>query len=482
MALGSRLMGIQLWFLFLSIICAFVTAWFTFLTSKKIFKLDNNAVLAAIFVLVLPTPTLAESTFFVYENIMTPSALVFPMLVIACYHFFANHKLVIPIFWVGIASFFQVLYGLTTGLLFLGTFFLYHLRFDFKYFPWKKLIFSVFVFGLFASASLIPYFSASVSSSMTTTEFVDIVAHFRNPHHYVPSYFPVQTWVLAICFFGAGYLAFLQNKSHYWNPESVDTNDTREADKFYSKSLIFSSLILFGFALGYVFVEIFPSRLVTTAQTFRYVILLKWIVCIYFGMRLSMLFALHPVPSFVYMLIERISVFASFPDNNPKSKIRKSLLNWLQSNRGVYLNTTIQISALILSLIFLSQGETILLLLTLFVLIALLIFQDSSNGSAFIPFSNYINVFLLIITIGLAISPFISQRYLPTSIDNLLSKVYPKYDFKYKYDDDLNELSKIIKEKTRRKSNFRYSAIFIRHSIFCQSCDCCRFQIYSLSR
>ena len=305
MALGSRFMGIQVWFLFLSIVCAFITAWFTFLTSVKIFNYPSEATLAALFVLVLPTPTLAESTFFVHENIITPSALVFPMLIVACYHFFAHHRLGFPMIMIGIASLFQILYGLTTGLLLIGTFFFYHLRsFNFKSFPFRELILSTSILVLFVAASLIPYFSTSVSSAMTTTDFVDIVAHFRNPHHYVPSYFPTQTWIFAILFFTAAYFAYVLQKREYFNYVTTSTNDTEEAQKFYAKSSIFSGLILFGFVLGYVFVELFPSKLVTTAQTFRYVILLKWIACIYFGFKLSPVFAFHPVSTFFQTVLK----------------------------------------------------------------------------------------------------------------------------------------------------------------------------------
>lgn len=457
MALGSLLMGIQLWFLFLSVFCAFITAWYTFKTSYEIFKWKHYAAITAIFVLAMPTPTLAESTFFVYENIMTPSAFVFPMLVVAFYHFFARHQLVIPIVWVGIASFFQVLYGLTTGLLLIGTFVLNQFRFPspWKYFPWAKLIFTLFVFGLFASASLIPYFSASVSSSMTTTEFVDIVAHFRNPHHYVPTYFPVQTWILAICFFGAGYLAYRENKQSYWNPEITGVNDTSQVDQFHPQSIIFSCLILFGFVLGYVFVEIYPSRLVTTAQTFRYVILLKWIICLYLGMRVPMLFAAHPVTSFVHTIITRIKAFAYYPRIGSDSYIRdEPTYKWLESKTGKRIMLVVKISALILPLLFLSQGKHILLLLSIFIFIVFFFFAEDMDSDYLKPIKYYTTSFMVITTIGLAISPFISQKYLPKNIDNLLSKVYPKYDFKYKYDDDLNELSQFIKAQTNEKATF----------------------------
>ena len=123
MAIGCQLMTMPFWFLFLSIVCGFFAAWFTYLTSREIFYREDQAILAAVFVLVLPTPTLAESTFNIYENVLTPTAFVFPMLIAAFYYFFKHQRLVVPMTLVGIASLFRVLYGLTTGLLILFAFF-----------------------------------------------------------------------------------------------------------------------------------------------------------------------------------------------------------------------------------------------------------------------------------------------------------------------------------------------------------------------
>ena len=325
--------------------------------------------------------------------------------------------------------------------------------FNFKSFPFRELILSTSILVLFVAASLIPYFSTSVSSAMTTTDFVDIVAHFRNPHHYVPSYFPTQTWIFAILFFTAAYLAYVLQKREYFNYVITSTNDTEEAQKFYAKSSIFSGLILFGFVLGYVFVELFPSKLVTTAQTFRYVILLKWIACIYFGFKLSPVFAFHPVSTFFQTVLKYIKAVAFFGFDG-KGVVPHPFSNWFYKKRSTNILIAIKFTVLILSLIFIPQREQLLLAVSFFIFFCYLFFETNVQGFKRPPTSYATTYFLIFATVGLAASPFISKHYLPESVDNLLAKVYPKYDFKYKYDDDLKELSQNILAKTDEKATF----------------------------
>ena len=450
MALGSRLMGIQVWFLFLSIVCAFVTAWYTFLTSLKLFESSQSAVLTAVFVLVLPTPILAESTFVVYEGIMTPSALVFPMLIMAFYHFFTRRRIIIPILFVGIASLFQVLYGLTASLLILATYFLSHFYLKKDYFSLKKWLFSCLIMLIFAAASLIPYFSDAVSSAMSTNEFVDIVAYFRNPHHYVPSYFPIQTWIFTICFFLASYFSFrimkMQNSYH---------NNYKKITEFIFQTKILTALILFGFLLGYVFVEIIPIKIITTAQTFRYIVLLKWIACIYLSRSIffaySRFAALHPISLLINQGINLFDIAIEQP--NAKASFFTKLYQRFNENTNSSFNLLVSLGTLLIFSFLIPQREQILIIVAFFVFIVYTLFINEVDNRDYVG-THKTSLFMVVITVGLAVSPFISQRYLPESVDNLLAKVYPKYDFKYKYDDDLNELSQIILAETDKKATF----------------------------
>lgn len=420
MALGGNLLGLPVWFFVLSVACAFATAALTFLTAFNIFKQENIGLLAAIFVLILPTPTLAESTFVVYEGIMTPSALVFPMLIGAFYLFFTKKNIVLPMLLVGIASLFQVLYGLTAGLLILWAYLASAARYGVQAYPLRSVLLGVLVLGIFAAANLLPYYGSAVSMKMTTEQFVDIVAYFRNPHHYLPSYFPWQSWLLSLFFFGAAGLAFAKLFPFSFQKKGGET-------PFHFQTLMIALGIFGGFVLGYVFVELLPSRLVTTAQTFRYVILLKWLACIYLAVwmvsradKWAIFTALHPVSL-------AVSVITDFFNINTKNKL--PFLNWLL------------IGFTLICLAVFRLREDILVLEALFLFTVFLSYQYWNAAKTRLLFAA--------LTLAVAVSPIISPRYLPPALDTLLAKVYPKYDFQYRYDADLLTLSQAIKKQTK---------------------------------
>jgi hypothetical protein len=425
MAIGGNWFGLPLWFFILSATCAFATAVLTFLTVFKIFQQKNIGLLGAIFVLILPTPTLAESTFVTYEGIMTPSALVFPMLIGGFYLFFTKRNIVLPMLLVGIASLFQVLYGLTAGLLMLWAYLASSVRYGVQAYPLRSVALAVLVLGLFAAANLLPYYGSTVSVKMTTEQFVDIVAYFRNPHHYVPTHFPWQSWLLSLFFFGAAGLAFFKLYLFAFQKRASQTSFDAH---FHFQTIMITVGILGGFVLGYVFVEIFPSRLVTTAQTFRYVILLKWSSCIYLAVwigkntnKWAIFAALHPVSlAFAVVGMDFFSI---------KTKNKLPFFNLLL------------IGFTLVCLVFFRLREDILVLEASFLFAVFLSYQYWNAAKTRLLFA--------LLTLGLAVSPFISQRYLPPALDALLAKVYPKYDFQYRYDADLFGLSQAIETQTK---------------------------------
>jgi hypothetical protein len=433
MAAGSFVFSIQGWFFLISFVCCFLSAYFTYRTTQYFFKNETASLLSVIFLVALPTPTLAESTFTTYEGIFTPSALVFPFLLVAFYYFFEKKWIVLPLLLTGIASLFQVLYGLTTSLLILWAYFGSSWKFGRDSFPIGRALIGIVILILFASANLLPYFMGTVSEKMTTEEFVQIVAFFRNPHHYAASLFPLLSWVLSLFFFGAAGMAFY----FFYKKEP---NQTEQPKPFYWQIILVTIAILGAFVGGYLFVEVFPSRIWTTAQTFRYVILLKWFSCIFLAgwlveQKWSLFAVVHPIALF----FNTLSVFFKKKNNNSASSEFKYL-------------TPLLFSTAIL-LLFVPIKEDILVLSALFLILAFLLYnEDISILKNKQP--RMVSIGMLVITIGLAISPSISQRFLPSKIDNLLAKVYPKYDFAYRYDVDLQELATFITENTPEDAIF----------------------------
>jgi hypothetical protein len=431
MAAGSFAFSIQGWFFLISFVCCFLSAYFTYRTAQYFFKNETASLLSVIFLVALPTPTLAESTFTTYEGIFTPSALIFPFLLAAFYYFFEKKWIVLPLLLTGIASLFQVLYGLTTSLLILWAYFGSSWKFGRDSYPIGRALIGIVILILFASANLLPYFMGTVSEKMTTEEFVQIVAFFRNPHHYAASLFPLLSWVLSLFFFAAAGMTFY----FFYKKEP---NQTEQPKPFYWQIILVTIAILGAFVGGYLFVEVFPSRIWTTAQTFRYVILLKWFSCIFLAgwlveQKWSLFAAVHPIALF----------FSTFFKN--KTTTSNAFLKKYA--------TPILLIATVILLGVVRLREDILVLIALFLIFVFLLYTQRV-----LIFKNkqpkIVTTGMLIITLGLAVTPLISPRFLPASLDGLLAKVYPKYDFAYRYDNDLKELADFITAETPEDAIF----------------------------
>lgn len=431
MAAGSFLFSLQGWFFLLSFVCCFLSAYFTYRTTQYFFKNNTASLLSVIFLVALPTPTLAESTFTTYEHILTPSALVFPFLLAAFYYFFEKKWIVLPLVLTGIASLFQVLYGLTTSLLILWAYFGSSWKFGRESYPIGRAFIGILILILFASANLLPYFMGTVSEKMTTEDFVQIVAFFRNPHHYAASLFPLSSWILSFFFFGAAGMAF------YFSYKK-EPNQTEQSKPFYWQIILVTVAILGAFVGGYLFVEVFPSRIWTTAQTFRYVILLKWFSCMFLAgwlvnQKWNLLASVHPIALFFNALFEKKSI---------------------ASNAFIKKYSTLILS--ITTLIFLGVlhlREDILVIVALFLILVFLLYTQR-----ILIFKNkqpqIITIGMLAITLALAVTPLVSPRFLPASLDGVLAKIYPKYDFAYRYNNDLSELADFITSETPEDAVF----------------------------
>jgi hypothetical protein len=103
-------------------------------------------------------------------------------------------------------------------------------------------------------------------ATLATTELIAILGRFRAPHHYLPSTFPGDEFVLAATLCGAGGFAWLR----WWRAPGADRVVA-------ARVAAAGGLILAAFVAGWLFVEVWPVRLVFVAQTFRLVFALKWL-------------------------------------------------------------------------------------------------------------------------------------------------------------------------------------------------------------
>tara|TARA_B100000579_G_C22814512_1_gene847066 strand:+ start:22 stop:1287 length:1266 start_codon:yes stop_codon:yes gene_type:complete len=169
-----------------------------------------------------------------------------------------------------ISSLFHPTLGLETGAFSFGVLFLGNIYKIKKYKEFdlssifkvmKSLIITSVIFGLFALVCwILPY-----DRSLTSEKFIEIMT-FRAWSSLLPSYFGLKGYIGAIVFLFMLFISLVSWK----RKESTDKN--------LPKLLIplFTTVVLFCF-VGFIFVEIFPTRAFMTAWTFRTLYIVKWL-------------------------------------------------------------------------------------------------------------------------------------------------------------------------------------------------------------
>jgi hypothetical protein len=204
----------------------------------------------------------------IYRNFLEPEHLATPFLLLAAWAAL-RRKPVLCALLVSVGAYFHALVGLETGALLLGTLVLMELfhhaqpqRFPFRC-GWRSLLTGAAILAVCATLVLLPYLG---SPRIPARVFVEILAFFRHPHHYVPSSFETWQWIQAAAFLTACAIA--------WASVASSASGLKRANMMILVIVIVLALACAG---GYLFVEIWPSRLWTTAQVFRMLYLVKWL-------------------------------------------------------------------------------------------------------------------------------------------------------------------------------------------------------------
>lgn len=120
---------------------------------------------------------------------------------------------------------------------------------------------------------IIPMVYTAEAPRLTDGEFVQIYSHFRNPHHTLPSSWPVSDFLLAGFFLGAALIALAEFRSAAGNGQSQRAKATAVT------AILLA--VLAGMLSSWLFIEVIPNRWAATASLFRmavYVTWLGWIV------------------------------------------------------------------------------------------------------------------------------------------------------------------------------------------------------------
>ena len=231
----------------------------------------------AVILITLSTPFYLGSAATVFEPSLIPRFLAMPFGLFAIWKGIRDQPIIaatasIPAILV------QPAIGLeTAGLALAATaahrLFHWRTRRDFTFRQLRNLGIGVLIVGLTTLLWIVPTIATRASFSMATDDLVRIYAHFRHPHHLVPSSWNVGQWAR-----GAGFAIAL----------AIALVETFRADKSSGPTrreqlgmgfAITSIFVVIAGALvgGYIFVEIIPTRLAVMAQTFRMVAVAAWL-------------------------------------------------------------------------------------------------------------------------------------------------------------------------------------------------------------
>lgn len=264
-AFFARIIPLATTFFLLTLAANIAIAFISAQISKYFFPRSRFSIfLAAAGVLTLKTFWLGYSNI-IYRNFLEPEHLAMPLILLGFY-LILKRKYVPAALSFGVASLFHTLLGLEIGWILFGVVILDLIIQKVKKESQKSrllpLEISLVVLAAFSIGLLYPY---TLQPSISANEFIHLVAYVRHPHHYLPSTFePWQYGQAAVYLLGFGFAFWFALKRS-------------ESLRVHKRFLItIGALITLLCVGGYLFVEVWPSRLWTSAQMFRLPYLIKW--------------------------------------------------------------------------------------------------------------------------------------------------------------------------------------------------------------
>ena len=268
LALLERVIPLPAVYLLLTIVCNSLTALVTALFAYDLFDgSDGAALFTALAVMVAKTFWLGYSNV-IYRTPLEPSLMVMPLLLLAIWAGLRQRPLVCAAA-AGVAALFHPLMGLETGVIALSVLALEQLAHRAR--P-SRFLRSANLQVLLGAGAILTGFAAIVLAPnaraihISSQQFIQIMAIFRHPHHYLPTTFGFWQYAQAAVFVAPVAIAWQLGRS------------TCTGIRQLTQPMLMMCAILAALCLGgYVFVELIPSRLWVTAQTFRLLYIFKWL-------------------------------------------------------------------------------------------------------------------------------------------------------------------------------------------------------------
>lgn len=190
-------------------------------------------------------------------------------------------------FFFGLGCLLQFLVGLLPGLMMLPVLAIECARRR----KFKTLILSIVLLAVMASIVYVPMLLAGTTSTQTidNAEFVFIHAKVRNPHHILPSNWPIGNWFNFICFIIGGLLCI------------KNTDLLEKEDKFNFYIIVGTSI--FALLLNYLFVDVYPLAFIAKIQLARTVPFAQLIIFIAVSLTIDQLYQQKKIAIALLLLI-----------------------------------------------------------------------------------------------------------------------------------------------------------------------------------
>ena len=139
----------------------------------------------------------------------------------------------------------------------------------------KRLGFAALIVFAASLFWIVPTLLTGVQSSLSSEEFVRIYAHFRHPHHLIPSGWAWDEYALGALFAAVATVSLYELWKH--RRDASAQSEQREIDAQALAAISVFAVCGLAFIGGWFFVEVIPTRLFTIAQTFRLTIIAAWL-------------------------------------------------------------------------------------------------------------------------------------------------------------------------------------------------------------
>jgi hypothetical protein len=288
----ARLLGVELLYLLGALACNFFMARATVLIVRRLWQDEQVSLWAAAVVLALPLSGWGAAAY-LRANIFTPSAIATSVVLYGIYYMLSSAWWRMSIVLVLGAIAHPLVCPVSAAMLwFLGFIALFqqHKWAWRQYLPffWAALLWAVLVAAIILPYLLQNWWAAKIEGQL----FVEIYAHFRHPHHFLPSFFMNEqetrlAWQWAGVLTGLFCFHALGLKSY----------------QVHKYGLLFGllAIILLLLPLGAWGVEQYKSRFWAMLQVFRFLFIAKWLILALLGLFFAQIIA--PIQSNIVRIV-----------------------------------------------------------------------------------------------------------------------------------------------------------------------------------